>query len=98
MEIRIIAPGVDCKTSKVNIAQKLACAVIEEIYCNFSHDVMSIHDTNGDFIAEITIRNNWFMIWQSGKCEKSMIHGLVDAEIVVSNIISRYFESMISIN
>jgi len=93
MEIRIIAPGVDYKTSKVDMAQRFACAVIEDIYYNFSHDVLTIHDSNGNFIAEIIIRNNWFMIWQSGKCEKRMIHGLVDAEIVVTNIVRRYFES-----
>ena len=94
MEIRIIAPGTDCKTSKGNIAQELACAVIKEFYLNiFSRDVMSIHDTKGDIIAEITIKNNCLKIWRFGKCDRHKIHDLTDAEIVISNLVYQYFES-----
>lgn len=83
-EIRIIAPGVDCKISKVNIATKIACDIIDEIFHKSSLDVMSIHEADGDCVAEITVKDDLLSIRQHGR---RRCYILLDAEVVISNII-----------
>lgn len=89
MEIRIIAPGTDCKTTKTNIACKIACNILEEIFYEALSDVMSIHIENGDCIAEISVDNGFKLvtICRHGVFKK---YCLPDAEDIVSNIISDY--------
>lgn len=89
MEIRIIAPGTDCKTINTSIACKIACDIIEEFFYEISNDVMTIHTSDGNFIAEISVRDERVNICQHGKVED---YCLPDAEIIIFNMISDYID------
>jgi hypothetical protein len=87
MEIGIIAPGTDCKTTNTSIACKIACDIIEEIFYEKSNDVMTIHTSDGNFIAEVSISNERVNICRHGKVDN---YCLPDAETIIFNMISDY--------
>lgn len=89
MEIRIIAPGTDCKTTNTSIASKIACDIIEEIFYERLNDVMTIHTSEGNFIAEISVNNERVNICRNGKVGN---YCLPDAETIIFNMISDYIE------
>ena len=86
MEIRIIAPGTDCKTTSYSIACKIACDIIEEIFYEKSNDVMTIH-SNIEDIAEITVNDKRVNICCHGKVNN---YCLPDAETIIFKMISDY--------
>jgi len=92
MEIKIIAPGVDCIINKVNIGTKIACDIIEEIYYNFPCDTMSIYNEDGDCIANIMIipEQGLVIFYQHGRYTSCCLSNAKDA---ISNLIFDYFLS-----
>ncbi|MDR1707431.1 MAG: hypothetical protein LBR46_05455 [Prevotella sp.] len=89
MEIRVIAPGTDCKTTSTSIACKIACDIIEEIFYEKSNDVMTIHTCDGNFVAEVSVSNERVDICRNGKIDN---YCLPDAETIIFNMISNYIE------
>lgn len=89
MEIRIIVPGVDCKITDTFLGHQIANDILERMFFQRSNDVMSIHKTEGDIIAEITIKEGLISICRSGKFE---LYTLAEAEDIISNTISQLLD------
>jgi len=93
MGISIYAPGIKVEVtdvSKVNCACKAAGSIMDNIFYEneLSHDVITIHDSKGDCIAEVALRPDPFNGFIKGFEVVNKWYCLPEAKDVVSNIIN----------
>jgi hypothetical protein len=84
MSVSIIAPGTKLETSSMGLACYTMREIIEHIYYEDLNDVMTVHNSNDEIIAEVTVRDKSVRICRSGVIAN---YCLPDAEDIISNII-----------
>lgn len=87
MEMRIIAPGIDCKVTNCGIANDVVCELMSRIFYNEDHhkDVISLHFGNEERHIEISAKEDVALMINSKE------YCLPDAVSIVTELICKEF-------
>lgn len=87
MEVRIIAPGIDCKVTDYGIATNVVCYLIDCIYYNeeYRKNVITLHFDNEERCVEIYVKEGTAIVINGREC------CLPDAASVVTELLCEKF-------